>query len=137
MNRWVNGHLKTLTLSPISSVTRQQIMSLVSDMSTVLDASFSYMFTRLTVMAYLSYGTNVRGSIRPKKSLRTKLDICPNVKDICVPYPQRYTYLNLYFGNFIPENVLVNSKLLIMPFWIHFSLSSLLVGTTPSSILMS
>ena len=67
--------LKALTLSPISGVTRQQIMSLVSDMSTVLDASFSYMFTLLTVMAYLSYGTNVRNDIRPKKSLRTKLDM--------------------------------------------------------------
>ena len=75
MNRWVNGNLKPLTLSPISGVTRQQIMSLVSDMSTVLDASFSYMFTLLTVMAYLSYETNVRNNIRPKKSLRTKLDM--------------------------------------------------------------
>ena len=50
-------------------------------------SSFVHLLTSLTIGTYLSYKTNVRSSIRPKKGLRAKEDIWSNIMGIRIPYP--------------------------------------------------
>ena len=46
-----------------------------------------HMFTPLKICVYLSYETNVKDNICLKKSLKTELNVWPNIINICVPYP--------------------------------------------------
>ena len=43
-------------------------------------SSFAHLLTSLTIGTYLSYKTNVKSSIGPKKGLRAKEDIWSNIR---------------------------------------------------------
>ena len=52
-----------------------------------VNALFVYPLNLLTTRVYVCHDKNIRGMVGPKKTLRSKLDIQPNIWGICSPFP--------------------------------------------------
>ena len=59
------------------------------------------MLTSLKALTFLSYGINFKDSGGSVKTLRAKLDIWLNTKDISVPYPNLIIYISFRIILFI------------------------------------